>query len=359
MKKVKIGIVGTGFTIGIAKQHVDAYLENKRAELMGIYDIVPGRAQQWADEKGLEGVVICNSYEELLDKVDAVSICTPNYTHEELSIQALEAGKHVLCEKPISIHHEAAKAMVECAKRHTELVDMTGFCYRGIPAIKYIKEIIEEGKLGKVFGCAHQLGGGRIANPNDVKLEWRMQEQLSGSGALADFGSHMLDLTEFVLGKSEGKIQEVTALITTSITERNRIDEAGKGNVTNDDTAAFAVKMEKGAVSTFFSSRLGVSAHTWEITGEGGTLIYFGEDNQVKILLKDKEGSYKFGEKPQVVEVPMALRNGGRFHDEINEFIENILEGKQSKRNFERGYYIQNILDTLYDSARDHETKVI
>jgi predicted dehydrogenase len=352
MKKVRVGIVGTGYTIGIAEAHVKAYLANENAQLTALYDIIPGRAKEWAEKKELKGVTICNSYEELLNLVDAVSICTPNNTHADLSIQALEAGKHVLCEKPISNTVEGAERMAACAEAHPELVNMTGFCYRGIPAIAYMKHLIDEGKIGKIFGCTHQLGGGRIANPEGVLLEWRMQKDLSGSGALADFGSHMLDLTDYLLRDTEGEIKEVTALLTTSIKERNLIGAEGKGPVTNDDTAAFAVKMENGAVSTFFSNRLGISCHRWEIIGEGGMLIYNGNDNKIQMNLKDKNGSYTGKE----VEVPEEFKVPDRFHEEINEFIDNILKGKQSTRDFKRGLYIQKILAALERSAEEGRT---
>lgn len=361
MDKVKVGIVGTGFTIGIAKPHLEAYLENKYVDSIVLFDSIKGRAQEWIKEKGYtdKRIVICDSYEDLLKQVDAVSICTPNNTHKELSIKALESGKHVLCEKPISVSAKEAKEMVNVARNHNNLVAMTGFCYRGIPAVKYMKMMIESGKLGKIFGCTHQLGGGRIANPKDVKLEWRMEEEKSGSGALADFGSHMLDLTEYVLSSSEGPIKSLVAQVTTSIHERQCINQDGSGLVTNDDTAAFVAKLENGAVSTFFSTRLGLSKHRWEITGEGGILVYYGEDDKIEILLKDKEGSYEFGQKPEVVEVPDAMKNKGRFFDEIDYFIDCIRENKQPDRNFERGLYIQNMLELLKESSEDGKVKVL
>jgi len=351
MRKIKVGVVGTGYTVGVARNHVNAYLANENAELTALYDIIPGRAKKWAEEKGLTDVTICDSYEKLLDLVDAVSICTPNNTHADLSIQALETGKHVLCEKPLSDTVENAERMVACAEAHPELVNMIGFCYRGIPAIAYMKHLIDEGKIGKIFGCTHQLGGGRIADPEGVLLEWRMQKELSGTGALADFGSHMLDLTDYLLRDTEGEIKEVTALLTTSIKERNLINGEGKGPVTNDDTAAFAVKMENGAVSTFYSSRLGISGHRWEIIGEGGMLVYYSDDNKLWMELKDKNDSFKG--KLEEVEVPEEFRVPNKFNEQIDEFIDNIINGRQSSRNFARGLYIQRILYALERSAEE------
>ncbi len=359
MEKVKVGIVGTGYTIGIALPHVMAYQKNPDAELVALYDEVEGRACQWAKDKKIEDVHICQTYEELLSMVDAVSICTPNDTHVSLSIQALEEGVHVLCEKPISTDAKSAEEMLESAKKHPELVNMTGFCYRGIPAIQYMKSIIDQGKIGKVFACSHQLGGGRIAGRDNVKREWRMNRDRSGSGALADFGSHMLDLTDYLLSPTEGKITQVTALTSTGIKERYAELSEDKLPVTNDDCAVFTAKLEKGVVSTFLSSRIGMSCHRWEIIGDGGILIYEGEDEKVKVLLKEKGESFDFKKTPEVEEVPDEFKGRSRFEDEIDEFIDNILNKKQSSRDFQRGIYIQKILDKLDESAHEGISKSI
>ncbi|GKX27585.1 oxidoreductase [Vallitalea longa] len=358
MKKVKVGIVGTGYTIGIAKQHVKAYKANEKCELIALFDKVEGRAKEWAEKQELKNVTICKTYEELLDMVDAVSICTSNDAHGELAIKALESGVNVLCEKPMSSKIEYAEEMVACAKKHPELINMIGFCYRGIPAIKYMKQIIDEGKIGRIFGFRQCLGGGRIANKTDVKLEWRMQEKYSGTGALADFGSHMIDLVDYLLKDTEGPITELTAFSTISIPERNKIDEEGMGAVTNDDTTVFMTKLQNGAAGTYYSSRLGTRGHVLEIIGEGGMLIYEHEDKELKINLKEKDGGYN-GRKEEVVPVPDELLEESKFHEEINEFIDNVINNKQSERDFARGLYIQQLLEALQTSANEKKTVIL
>ncbi|NLS84586.1 MAG: Gfo/Idh/MocA family oxidoreductase [Ruminococcaceae bacterium] len=126
MKKIKVGIVGTGYTVGIANNHVNGYLACKTdCELVALYDIVPGRAAQWAKEKNLS-VKICDTFDALLDEVDAVSVCTPNYAHVPLVIRALERGKHVLCEKPLSTSAAICEDAVRLANC-TDRVKMIGF----------------------------------------------------------------------------------------------------------------------------------------------------------------------------------------------------------------------------------------
>ena len=194
---VRVGIVGVGNTIGIAGNHIDGYLRVPEAKITAVYDIIRERAAGYIEKFGLEGARACESYEELLDLVDAVSICTPNASHIELTVQALKAGKHVLCEKPFGVDAPECQKALNYAEMSGR-VCMIGLCYRGIPGYMYLKKLIDDGSLGKIFYIRQSLGGNRIANPQ-VKLEWRMQKELSGPGAMADFGSHMLDIGDMLI----------------------------------------------------------------------------------------------------------------------------------------------------------------
>jgi len=351
MKKVRIGIIGTGFTIGIAQQHIEAYKDNERAELVALYDILPGSAAEFASKHGIKDVKICESLEELYENVDAVSICTPNVTHADLIMETLKAGKHLICEKPYAVSYEDGKRAVDFAKNYPNLVTAIGFNYREIPAIKLMKKYIDEGKLGQIFTIRQELGGPRIANPEGVLLEWRMQEKLSGTGALADFGSHMLDLADYLLSPTQGKITEVSAMIETFIKERTVIGEDRKDKVTNDDSAVFNAKMESGALLSFVSSRIGVPRQMMEITGEGGMMIFNGfNPNQLQVLFKEKNGGYQ-SYAFENIEIPQELKGEEGHRGLVNEFIDAILYGKPVTRDLERGLYIQYVLDTLKKSA--------
>ncbi|MED4224496.1 Gfo/Idh/MocA family oxidoreductase [Neobacillus cucumis] len=351
MEKVKIGIIGTGYTIGIAQQHVEAYQANERAELVALFDIIPGRAAEWASKRGLQDIKICESLQELFDHVDAVSICTPNDTHIDLIIETMKAGKHVICEKPYAVSYEEGKRAVEFAKNHPELVALIGFNYREIPAVKLMKKYIDEGKLGQVFTCRQELGGPRIANPTGVLLEWRMQEKHSGTGALADFGCHMLDLADYLLSGTQGKITEVSSLLETFIKERTVIGEDRKDKVTNDDAAVFNAKMESGTLLSCVSSRIGVPRQMMEIVGEGGMMVFDTfNPNQLKVLFKEKEGGYQ-SFAFENIEIPEELKGEEGHKGLVNEFISAILDGKPAARDLERGLYIQYVIDMLKKSA--------
>ena len=353
MSKLKVGIVGTGYTVGIAGNHVHGYTRySDECELVALYDILPGRAEAWAKEKKLD-VKIASTYEELLDMVDAVSICTPNYAHVPLVVKALEKGKHVLCEKPLSIDAESCLPAVDTASC-TSVISMIGFSYRGIPAVIYMKKAIEEGKIGAVYTWRETLGGCRIANPG-VKLEWRMQENLSGTGALADFGCHMLDLCDWVLAGTAGQIKAVQGFVSTMVKERENIFTPGKGTVTNDDSAAFNVMFESGTIASFVASRLGVRRHTIEVYGEGGMMLFRDDKpNELEIWFKDKDGGYSGS--AETITVPEEMITEPWSDAEFKEFLSCIKEGRQPERSFARAYYIQDLIDTIYESSVTGET---
>lgn len=355
MGKIRVGIAGTGYTVGMANAHVGGYRRcSEDCELVALYDIVPGRTQQWAKEKGLD-VRSCKSFDELLEQVDAVSIVTPNYAHVPLVIRALEKGKHVLCEKPLSTNAEACREAVRYGKV-TDRVKMIGFSYRGIPAVRWMKQEIDAGRLGRIFTWRETLGGCRIANPR-VKLEWRMQKDLSGTGALADFGCHMLDLCDWTLHGVSGEIKAVQGMMSTTVSERERIFETGMGAVTNDDNAVFNVKFESGTLASFVASRLGVLRHTIEVYGEGGMMLFRDDrPNEVEVFFKEKDGGYTGS--AQTAAVPEELVTEPWFDSEIEEFIDCIKTGRQPDRSFERALYIQEILDRILESGETGRTIV-
>lgn len=355
---VKIGIVGTGNTIGIAGLHIKAYLCHKdKAVIAALYDIIPGRAQQYKEKFGLESAKVCESYEELLSLVEAVSICTPNVTHVPLTVQALQAGKHVLCEKPF------APAPEDCvdAMRWAELsqrVCMIGLCYRGIPSFRYMKKLIGDGILGNVYYMRGSQGGGRIGNPG-VRCEWRMKKELSGPGAVADFGSHLLDMTDWLLRDVCGPYSQVQCMEGCFIPQRTSVRGDAQESVTNDDVAVFTARMESGALGSFTTSRIG-SDHTLEIYGSGGYLAIDGSDAFSLIVQKFNEHGVP-GPKEKVTVPEEFYLDGGavpveepfviNFYYEVKEFLASIQDDAPVTTGFERGLYVQKLIDALQRSS--------
>lgn len=356
MGKIKIGIVGTGKTIGIAQMHILAFQRLPEVEIVALYDIIPEMAEDYLKRFDLPNAKVCTSYEELLSLSDAVIICTPNSTHTDYSIRAIEAGKHVLSEKPFGLSKEQCKPALEYSKL-TNKVCMVGFCYRGVPAFRYIKKLVSENKLGNIYYVQQAQGGDRIGNP-DVKLEWRMQKALSGPGASSDFGSHLLDMVDWILQDQYGEIVELQAMNETFIKERQEVFTDKKSLVTNDDVAVFNAKTEKGVLISNAASRIGIKTFM-EVYGSNGYAIYNAENPfAVTVALKNEDGVLK---EPKIIDVPEDLYLEGdntpregfliNFYLQAKSFVEAIQENKPFENTFERGYYIQNLLDLIHESA--------
>src|ERR671932_1723401 len=152
------------------------------------------------------------------DDVDLVDVCTPGNTHAEIAIAALEAGKHVLCEKPLANSVPEAEAMAEAAARATArgVRSMVGFTYRRVPAIGLARELVAQGRLGQIRHVRAQYLQDWIADPT-APMSWRLQKEKAGSGALGDIGAHIVDLTQHITGQ---RLTGVSALLETFVEER-------------------------------------------------------------------------------------------------------------------------------------------
>lgn len=359
---VKVGIVGLGSTIGIAQMHIKGYLAHKdKAQITALYDAIPGRAEQYREKFGLKDAKVCSSYEELLENVDAVSICTPNVTHVPLAVQAMKAGKHVLCEKPFAPDAEECRDALRWEEL-SQRVCMIGLCYRGIPAFRLMKKLIDEGILGTVYYMRGCQGGGRIASP-DVRCEWRMQKDLSGPGAVADFGSHMLDITDWLLRDSCGPYTEVQCMEGRFIPERLSVKGDRVKAVDNDDVAVYITRMESGALGSFTMSRIR-SEHTLEIYGSRGYLSFNGaRPFSLTVQTFDEHGVPGPREEMPVPEelyldggpVPVDEPFAINFYYETKEFLSAIENNEPVNTGFARGLYVQKLIDALDRSAQTNQ----
>lgn len=303
------------------------------------------------------------SLDELFSLCEAVSICTPNCTHTELSVAALKAGKHVLCEKPFAPTPEECDEAIKYSKL-SDKVAIIGLCYRDIPGFVYMKKLIDEGTMGRIFFVREEQGGDRIANPN-VKLEWRMQKELSGPGALADFGSHMMDICDYLLRDCCGEICEIQCMQDTCVEKREVIGTMGVyGDVTNDDVSCWICRTTGGTLYNFTASRVGAT-FMLEIVGEGGKLIFNGaRPFELTIQKKALDGGYMTA--PEVVPVPEECYGTSadaprvpfqiNFYYEIRQFLDAIQNGADTLLTFERGKYIQTLIDAAQQAANSEET---
>ncbi|NYF11702.1 putative dehydrogenase [Leifsonia sp. AK011] len=224
------------------------------------------------------------------DDIDIIDIVTPGDSHAEIAIAALEAGKHVLCEKPLANTVEEAEAMAAAAEKAAAkgVYAMLGHTYRRVPAVTFARDLIAAGKIGDIHQIRASYLQDWLIDP-EVPLAWRLQKEHAGSGALGDIGAHIIDLTQFVTGLL---IESVSGTIDTIIKQRPIPAEntsglggnkAGSefGEVTVDDIALFTARFEGGKLGTFEATRFSTgrkNALRFEISGSKGALSFDLED---------------------------------------------------------------------------------
>ncbi|MFG3039138.1 Gfo/Idh/MocA family protein [Streptomyces sp. NPDC048330] len=219
------------------------------------------------------------------DDVQLVDICTPGDRHAEIAIAALDAGKHVLCEKPLANSVAEAEAMAAAAERARARgqVAMVGFNYRRVPALALARRLIEQGRIGALRHVRLTYLQDWLVDP-DFPLTWRLERHHAGSGALGDLGAHIVDLAQFLAGEP---LVGVSAQLETFVRERPLLASVstglsasggpGRGEVTVDDAAVFTGRLASGALATFEASRMAPgrkNALRLEISGEHGSLAF-------------------------------------------------------------------------------------
>ncbi len=294
-KTLGIGLVGTKF---MGKAHSNAWMTAPRFfDLPMAVDMraVAGRevaslaafAQRW-------GWRCCSDdWRDLLDdpQVGLVDVCTPNHLHAEVSIAALEAGRHVACEKPLAGTLADARAMRDAAAKAARkgVRTFVWFNYRRCPAVAFAHRLVKEGKLGRIFHvrASYLQDWGGPSTP----LLWRFQGKLAGSGAHGDLNAHIVDMARFITG--EEVVEVVGALEETFVKERDLVESAGgaiagkgarravrgsrKGKSTVDDAVLFLARMSGGAVASFEATRLAtgnLNRNRIEVNGEKGSLKF-------------------------------------------------------------------------------------
>lgn len=200
---VKVGVIGTGF---IGPAHIEAARRTFLAEVIGLADINEEVARYKAEQYAVSRCY--GDYRELLrdDDVEVVHICTPNYLHYEMSREALLAGKHVICEKPLAMNRKEAEELVELAEKKN-LLHAVHFNIRYYPLAREARQMVKGGQVGTVFAVHGSYLQDWLFYETDYN--WRLEPELSGeSRAIADIGSHWLDLLEYITGQ---KVTEVFA----------------------------------------------------------------------------------------------------------------------------------------------------
>ncbi|MDQ1147602.1 UDP-N-acetylglucosamine 3-dehydrogenase [Bacillus sp. SORGH_AS 510] len=338
MEKLRVAVIGCG---SIAQyRHLPEYKANKNVELVAVCDINEERAIEVAEKFGAKAYT---SYEELLDAggVDAVSVCTPNYLHAPISIAALHAGFHVLCEKPMATSKQEAEAMIEAAKESGKKL-MIAHNQRFVPSHQRARKLIESGEIGKIYSFRTAFGhGGPEGWSVDGKESWFFLKEKAFVGAMGDLGVHKTDLLRYLLGE---EIIEVGSFVETS----------AKDFADVDDSAVCILKTENGVIGTLAASWAYVSKEDNSTIIYGEKAILRLEDDPVNSLVVQ----YKSGEvvNYQLGRIQSNEEGGQNNSRVIDLFVDAVVNNQEPPVPGEEGMKSLNVILAALES---NETKQI
>ena len=352
-KKVKVGIIGTGW---IAEAHAACYKRCPDVEIVALADIVPGKAEKFAKDNGIEGARIYNSDRELIDNekdIDAVSVCTYNRQHAPCTVYALENGVNVLLEKPMCVTTEEAVEICRAEKKSGKVLSI-GFQPRFDENMKMVKKVVQSGELGQIYYI--QTGGGRrkgIPTPYGTSF---IEDETAGIGALADIGCYSLDMVLNAVGYP--KPLTVSGYMSdffgkNPATYPNHPEYAEKFSV--DDFGAGFIRLEGGIILDF---RIAWDMH---LDTPGDTII-MGTKGSLRIPSTECwngsiGGPLKIyhdvaGEKVETV-IPEKDNDVDNFDKKIRSFIDAVKYGLPAPVPSSQIIYNQAIIDGIVRSARE------
>jgi predicted dehydrogenase len=308
-----------------------------------------------------------NSWQELIDRkdIDLVDICAPNNVHREMVLAAAERGKFIVCEKPLAMNSEEGREMV-AAVEGAQIENMVCFNYRRVPAIALAKQLIEEGRLGRIFHYRSNYLQDWTVDPDlpqGGQTLWRLDAAVAGSGVTGDLLSHAIDLGQWLVAP----ITEVSAMTETFIKNRPVHGTDGQqAPVTIDDACAFLCRFQNGALGTFEATRYATGRknfNTFEVNGELGSISFDLENAHVlKYYDRRDDAQYRGfreirvwdGDHPYMGAwwVPgCAIGYEHTFTHMISDFLSQIESGPRLCPDMRDGLATQMVCDAVLESA--------
>lgn len=367
MKEIRIGLVGAGW---MGKAHSSALLDAQM--LFGpeygtaVFEMVADTNENSAKEaqRKIGFKRMTTDWRDVVtdSEVDLVDIATPNAFHYEVAKAALENGKHVYCEKPLSISAEQSKELAELAAQN-KVINYVGFNNTMNPANAYVKELVESGKLGKIMRFTGTYDQDQLLDET-LPITWRHINRLAGCGALGDLGSHLLSVSQFIMGD----ITDVNAMATTVFPKRPKAPGSSElADVENEDIITFMAKYANGAIGTIAASRVATGRKnrlSYEIQGTKGSVyydlermgevqVYFHSDEEADrgfrtVLLNPKHKGYSAFQPAGGISIA--------YNDmkilEVHELFAALIKGEPYACDFEFGYKIDRTVDAVLESAK-------
>jgi predicted dehydrogenase len=362
-QSIAIGMIGYKF---MGKAHSNAYRQIGQffdLPLTPRLKTISGRdkpkvekmAQRWGWENAVD------DWRRIIDdpEIKVVDICSPNNTHHDIAIAAFEAGKIVACEKPLAMNGAEAEQMAAAARKSGK-INTVWFNYRRVPAIAFARQLIDEGRIGRVYHFRALYLQDWTMDPS-VPLLWRMDKDVAGSGVTGDLHSHIVDLSNFLAGD----VESVAGTSRIFINERER-PEGGKSKVEIEDASIFVAKYTNGAIGHFEATRFAngrKNGNTFEINGEVGSLYFDLEDMSRLWYFDSREPKHIQGwRKISVWEevhpymkqwwVPgCAIGYEHTFGNQAADLMNAIAQNKPMQPNFDDGLKCQLVLDAVMEAS--------
>lgn len=344
MDVLRVCVIGTG---SISDFHLASFANNQQALLYGVYDYSRDRAEEKAKKYGIAKV-----YDSLLDvfndpNIDAVSICTWNNTHADISIQALKSGKHVLVEKPLSMTVEEALRVEEAVQQSNKLLQV-GFVRRFATNTRVLKTFIDQGKLGEIYyakaSCLRRIG-----NPGG----WFADKERSGGGPLIDLGVHIIDICWYLMGRP--KVKSISGNTYSKLGNRGNVENLSfykaadydKEKNSVEDLANALITFENGAsllVDVSFTLHAKKDEIQVKLFGTKG-----GAELEPELVLITEENNTIINIHPQINHLTFDFNNS--FQNEIDSFVTCCLTNTKPVAPVEDGLEIMKILAGIYEAA--------
>ena len=368
-KPLNIGMIGYGF---MGRAHSNGYrrvsnffnLEHTPV-LKAVCARDKDKAKSFADMWGYESIE--TDWRKLLERkdIDAIDICTPNNLHKEIAIAAAQAGKMILCEKPLAMNVAEGEEMCEAVEK-AKVPNIVWYNYRRIPAVTFAKQLIDSGRLGRIFHYRANFLQDWTINadlPQGGAALWRLDAAAAGSGVTGDLLAHCIDTALWL----NGGISNVTAMTETFVKERKHQLTGKVEKVGIDDACAFLCHFQNGSLGLFESTRYArghKALYTFEINGENASIKWDLHDlhrlqwfdHKVESPLRAwssihvTDGDHPYMDKWWVPGLAIGYEHS--FVHQVADFLESLSTGKPAGPTFRDALETQKVCDAVLESAK-------
>jgi predicted dehydrogenase len=375
-KKLNIGLIGYGF---MGRTHSNAYHKVKHffdipynPVLKVVCGLVEEEAKAFAEKWEYESYV--TDWHKVIndENIDVVEICVPNNLHAEIAIAAAKAGKAICCEKPLALNVPQAEEMVKVVEK-AGVPNLVSFNYRRVPAVTLAKQLIDEGRLGKIFHYrANFLQDWTISTdvPQGGMGTWRLDVKAAGSGVTGDLLAHCIDTAMW----HNGPITDVSAMTETFVKERMHAETGKVEPVGIDDACTFICHYDNGSLGNFESTRYArghKALYTFEINGEKASiawdlhdlhrLSYFDHSDDSIVRgwrsVHVTDGDMPYMDKWWVPGLQIGYEHS--FVHQAAEFLQGLADGKPASPNFREGLATQYVCDAVLKSAKNKKWETV